>query len=573
MNFQGLDLCDGKRVCLSKALLESVSDVRTGLEVYHEYFLPFTLVSDEANLSCLRRLPRMEKKVRNTMYKLSEPTRDPAFFNFGSHHDLNRLSKMLNKEIVIYFSDSATKMSFLEIYHDFRHLSVRSDQRRQSTLYYLTTAAKELFKCSESFDAVVQGSDYFFCAPQSFRSFNVQSNFGLWARMSQLLEKRGPNFEVSQVCQLSLSASNVYAFWNEVVVIVSFCRSLFVQHESRLRVRQQPRFSYFSTLAVVAPAVDDPSVEALQLESVSRVVCLFGDNKMCLLTKEFAEHVIAGLLKGKSNRDRPLPNDFLNEPKVGGEERRAAAFVLDEKRRSRKCNNKVKICTCSLCSDSEFDANMSKAGPEQLVTSELDARDLLQLLGALDAANEDILEKLCELSVASMDIESMTVNADLFSPNYLGALKYAEIDRGQLEDHVKKVQKPIMIAHVDALGQTNSRLRIMLTAGADSEEAIFRMMTKYWKKVLRLQRRCIREKRKIAAPILGLIQEYKDAFFGVAGREVDELARLNFNLAPELQQEMNASTLTKAWWQLLPGKLEKALNKLIRQYNIFSFYG
>ena len=507
------------------------------------------------------------------MYKLSEPTRDPAFFNFGSHHDLNRLSKMLNKEIVIFFSDSATKMSFLEIYHDFRHLSVRSEQREQSTLYYLTTAAKELFKCSESFDALVQGSDYFFCAPQSFRTFNLQSNFGLWGRMSQLLEKRGPNFEVSQVCQLSLSAPNVYAFWNEVVVIVSFCRSLFVQHESRLRARKQPRFSYFSTLAVVAPAVDDPSVEALQLESVARVVCLFGNNKMCLLTKEFADHVIAGLLKGKSNRDRPLPNDFLNEPKVGGEERRAAAFALDEKRRSRKCNNKVKICTCHLCSASEFDANMSKAGPEQLVTSELDARDLLQLLGALDAANEDILEKLCELSVASMDIESMTVNADLFSPNYLGALKYAEIDRGQLEDHVKKVQKPIMIAHVDALGQTNPRLRIMLTAGADTEEAIFRMMTKYWKKVLRLQQRCIREKRKIAAPILGLIQEYKDAFFGVAGREVDELARLNFNLAPELQQEMNATTLTKAWWQLLPGKLEKALNKLIRQYNIFSFYG
>jgi len=573
MNFQGQDLCAGKRVCLSKALLESVSDVRTGLEVYHEYFLPFTLVSDDANLSCLRRLPRMEKKVRNTMYKLSEPTRDPAFFNFGSHHDVNRLSKMLNKEIVIFFSDSATKMSFLEIYHDFRHLSVGSERRQQSTLYYLTTAAKELFKCSESFDALVQGSDYFFCAPQSFRTFNVQSNFGLWGRMSQLLEKRGPNFEVSQVCQLSLSAPNVYAFWNEVVVIVSFCRSLFVQHESRLRVRKQPRFSYFSTLAVVAPVVDDPSVEALQLESVARVVCLFGNNKMCLLTKEFAEHVIAGLLKGKSNRDRPLPNDFLNEPKVGGEERRAAAFALDEKRRSRKCNNKVKICTCHLCSASEFDANMSKAGPEQLVTSDLDARDLLQLLGALDAVNEDILEKLCELSVASMDIESMTVNADLFSPNYLGALKYAEIDRGQLEDHVKKVQKPIMIAHVDALGQTNPRLRIMLTAGADTEEAIFRMMTKYWKKVLRLQQRCIREKRKIAAPILALIQEYKDAFFGVAGREVDELARLNLNLAPELQQEMNASTLTKAWWQLLPGKLEKALNKLIRQYNIFSFYG
>jgi hypothetical protein len=134
---------------------------------------------------------------------------------------------------------------------------------------------------------------------------------------------------------------------------------------------------------------------------------------------------------------------------------------------------------------------MSKAGPEQLVTSELDVRDLLQFLGALNKTNENILEQLCELSVASMDIESMTVNADLFSPNLLGAVKYAEIDRAQLGDHVQKVQKPIMIAHVDALGHENDKLRIMLTATADSEEAIFKMMTKYWQKVLKLQKRCI----------------------------------------------------------------------------------
>ena len=573
MNFGGADLCDNNRVCLSKALLNGVSDVRSGLDVYHEYFLPFTLVADEVNLSCLRRLPRLEKKVRNTMFKLSDPTRDPAFFNFGSHHDVNRLSKMIKREIVIYYSDSARKMSFLEIYHDFRHLTVDSPERRLSTLYFLTTAAKQLYRGSESLDRHVETENYFFSVPATPRTFNLKSPFGLWGRMSQLLEKPAPNFEVGQVCQMSMSAAHVHPFWNEVVVVVTFCRSLFAQHESRIRLRKQPRFSYFSTLAVVAPRSHDTGVEPHQLEAVTRVVCLFADNNMCLLKKEFSDRVVSGLLKSREIRDRPLPNDFMDEPKVGNDERRAAVFALDEKRRSRKCNSKVKICSCLLCSSKDYDANMSKAGPEQLVSSDLDARDLLQCLGSLTTDNETILEQLSELSVASMDIESMTVDADLFSPNLLGAMKYSEIDRAQLGDHVKKVQKPIMIAHVDSFGMDNPKRRIMLTAGGDSEEAIFRMMTKYWKAVLRLQKRCIRKKRKLAAPILKLIQEYKNAYFEVCERELNELTELNKQLAPDLQQEMNSTTLTKAWWQMLPGKLEKAIGKLINQYNVFSFYG
>jgi hypothetical protein len=156
MNFGGADLGDNNRICLSKALLNGVSDVRSGLDVYHEYFLPFTLVTDEVNLSSLRQLPRLEKKVRNTMLKLSDPARDPAFFNFASHHDVNHLSKMIKREKVIYYSDSARKMSFLKIYHDFRHLTVDSPDRRSSTLYFLTTAAKPLCKGTESLDRHVE---------------------------------------------------------------------------------------------------------------------------------------------------------------------------------------------------------------------------------------------------------------------------------------------------------------------------------------------------------------------------------------------------------------------------------
>jgi len=52
------------------------------------------------------------------MYNLKEPAKDPAYFNFTSHTDLNRLAKAVKKDIVIYYAhDDGFKM--FEIYHDF----------------------------------------------------------------------------------------------------------------------------------------------------------------------------------------------------------------------------------------------------------------------------------------------------------------------------------------------------------------------------------------------------------------------------------------------------------------------
>lgn len=179
------DLCLNKELCLSKALLGAVAVDQSGLEVYHRYFIPYTLVSDEANLSCLRRLPNMEVKVRNTMFKLAEPKKDPAFFTFYSHHDVNRLAKLLNAEIVIYLTDSIAKMSFVEPYHDFRHISL--SRKREASLYFLMTASKELFKLPAALDGDVRGDQIFFAQTQSSLNFELRSPFGLLGRMSQLL--------------------------------------------------------------------------------------------------------------------------------------------------------------------------------------------------------------------------------------------------------------------------------------------------------------------------------------------------------------------------------------------------
>ena len=57
------------------------------------------------------------------MYNLKEPSKDPAYFNFTSHTDLNRLAKAIKKDIVVYYAhDDGFKI--FEIYHDFRGFKI-----------------------------------------------------------------------------------------------------------------------------------------------------------------------------------------------------------------------------------------------------------------------------------------------------------------------------------------------------------------------------------------------------------------------------------------------------------------
>ena len=572
------DLCMNKELCLSKALLGAVALDRNGLDVYKEYFIPFTLVSDEANLSCLRRIPDLEVKVRNTMYKIKEPKQDPAFFTFHSHHDVNRLATMLNAEIVIYLTDSIEKKTFIEPFHDFRHISLSQKKSRQ-TLYFLLTASKQLFKLPTPLDDDVVVEKIFFVQPHTGVEFALKAPFGLLGRMSQLLRKPQPNFEVGQVSQVTSLGEALYEFWRETIIIVSYCRNFFCQHEKNLNLRCLPAKAYFVTLAVVASREARLSVGGLNLTNEKpRIICLFANNKMCLLKKEFVDSIVDDLLSTSSRSDKPPLNDFLLHPKVSKAEREAAGFLKDKSRREKPTNRVSKHCTCELCLSTEFDKNMAKSGPEQLLKTEFEVGDLLEALGMLTQENKAIIEKMCEYSLASMDIESMTVNADLFSPqvNEESGLNYAELDKAKLEDHVKKVQKPIMIAHVDAVGYADPKKRIWFVIKDDSEADIYKMMRKYWRAVLRAQIRCSGVKRKLAAPIFDLIQEYKNAYFETCRLHFDNLMALS-KLLPKIdgkdQVKICPSTLTLAWWQMLPGKLERGLDRLIRQYNIFSFYG
>ena len=122
------------------------------------------------------------------------------------------------------------------------------------------------------------------------------------------------------------------------------------------------------------------------------------------------------------------------------------------------------------------------------------------------------------------------------------------------------MQKPIMIAHLDELSE-NGEVTVF-QAESDKEESIYKMMRDYWSFVKGQQWLAIKEKRRLATPLLTMLHEYKNAHFDVYSEWCDDH-----------KQEFDRTSISHAWRASLPGQLERRLLRLISDYTVFSFYG
>ena len=149
------------------------------------------------------------------------------------------------------------------------------------------------------------------------------------------------------------------------------------------------------------------------------------------------------------NLDKLSDKNYQQLPAVTNETIKLQKDQFKKNKKIGKTNLINKLCACTICKKTDFDENMSKAGPEQLDIVELQISNLLEILNLNNCENKKIIEDLCEYSVGSFDIESMTINSD-----HIPAEEYFSIDsidtRGT-ESYIQKVQKPIMISHCDAL--------------------------------------------------------------------------------------------------------------------------
>ena len=555
---RGPDLTKNGALCLSKALLGSCLSGTSGEKVYAKYFRPFTLVDVDSNLSCLKSRPNQEKKIRNTMYNVKDFKKDPAYFNFTSHTDVNRLAKVIDREIVVYFADDR-KFQFFEIYHDFRGFS-QTQPKKPACVYYVVTVQRKLFKFSTDLDNLFESSSYYFGLERS-RLYG-REDYGIL--LARLLKVSAPNFPIKSLQDLAFCTNQLYDLWQKKVLLVNFCKSNFNQKELRNSSRRmQPRFSYFFNLGIIGPAGAE-SVKEASLDSFETAVSFYAETFACLLKEPYVRSVVEQY-KQTTRRDKPCGNDFAQIPSVSLEEQRLALAKHEAKKSAKKKQSlyekKTRKCDCAICSSDSFEMNMNQSGPERLCSYFLDLSDLMKLMG-LDTPDYMVaVDRMCELSVASMDIESMTVKVDLEPPvSEIGGLRYNIIDSASLEGHFKKVQKPIMIAHLDEVSANNEV--VVFQTESDKEESIYKMMRDYWGYVKDQHWAALKEKRKIAQPLLEILQEYKTAHF-----------EMYDDWCIENRQIPEKTCISQSWRASLPGQLERRLLRLISDYTIFSFYG
>jgi hypothetical protein len=617
---KGLDLSQNGAICLSKALLSSCCKPLSAESVYGEYFKPFTLVDEETNLSCLKSRPNQERKIRNSMFHPKHPKEEPAFFNFNSHADVNRLAQVIGKNIVIYFTNEI--WSFFEIYHDFRAFNnnlvsiVFNDEdgddedededdddatiedspaaaskkllakkwkkmrtRNQAEkigVFYVLTASRKLYQFNRCLDDLLDTCCPFFADGfWRMRVNYLQDDYGVL--LAQVLGLQPPPFPIDSICELTFRLKDLWNLWKKKVILVNFCRLNFNQKNADKVVsrRTQPKYSNFFNLGVIAPSIDEEttSLTAMHLEDFEACVCFYGNTFACLLKDLYRNEVIKQYKK-TSRRDKPNAQNFLHLPKVSlDQQRRALAVELRKKQLKRKASfspedeefssakkQKANICLCSTCSSDDYNINMNPKGPERLCTYALDVSDLLHFLGADTDSNIQLVDQMSELSVASMDIESMTVQVHLEPPvQQRGGIQYGTIDEASLEGHFKKVQKPIMIAHTDAI---TGEAVVVFTAASDNEEDLYAMMRSYWAHVKHQQQLTQKAKKELAQPLFDLINNYKKAHFDVYQKWCEN------NLI-----DPDSKLITRSWYQSLPGQLEKKLMRLVLDYNVFSFYG
>lgn len=559
LTFGGV-LCKAKALFLHLAPLAGFSNSSGDLDCYKLYSESFLLPDDGQNVASLHGKPFLKHQVSVQQYKLDNPDREPQFFSFFSPPCIDRLGKCLNVELVIYRLDLADKSS--EAHQLIPFVDYRAGGFADSTKQVL------------GFCFCVQGCLHAVDLNQMdciFLKSWIPSVKNITSKALQWNANGNPSFiqvlgaVVSKPCEsfveelkaqglskpddLLLNPVIGHSIWCKLgfpILVVAFeCLTLSSKFDrvkcsnryNRLLLKEARKWKF----KVIAFCGADPSPEKIsQFEDLDKalVVSLWGNNVCSLLTQPFANAVKSGLQSTQGKGER-LTNRFLrNFSNVNSAARKAKLKSLTDNKSAsyKRLDNLKKWCECTTCKSKEYDSNMAKSGPERLVTTSYTPLELIEMLGmgsSLDC--KTLLSKVGALSIASMDIESRTVEVDLTSPRPGPGVPYAEIDNASLEGHVLKVQKPVMLAHLDGLDN-----RKLLQVSDDSEEAVYDMMKNYLETLLTGQQSCFIAKAKLLQPLMEELRVYREAFFAYCVNWKEQEERRHEREVQELKEKVQA---------------------------------
>jgi len=556
----------------AKILLDCLSPTGHGIEIYHNYLTSFLMTENDSRYSALWGRKSLQEKIASQFYKTLSPSLEPLLFSFYSAPCLSRISRQTGLELIVYkaLPASVAEESLVLPYLDCRALresSDHQDQALQARVGFLFQAGKtssnrrlakavcDLSPLDEAFN--LQALEPFFSFA-SHRPNGVSSwkSRGVLGSVETCLRAEDPNF-ISSDSELppqldrhpgnllrdsEQAESLLWQRWGKKVLLVTYTGHTLTKGErnsSSLEAKQistaklrallpQPRHCKFVVLGCVRGPVDSSQTSRLaenesELKSVAQlgdlknvpVVCFWGSGLTCLLSEPYAAFVRQSFFKTEGSGER-VPNSKLRTfvpPSKARSDARRQQLADRRSEKSKRVDKIKKWCKCQTCAGCrDYDSNMSKAGPEKLVTTEFSLPQLLKMLGLWEGSeSKRLLDRVCELSVASMDIESRTVELQLEPPGPGPNIFYGEIDSAGLESHPRYLQIPVMLAHLDGLsacGDSNS----LFTVEDDTEASVARMMKKYLERLLEGQVQCSRAKAELLAPIFEQLSLYRKAY-------------------------------------------------------------
>jgi hypothetical protein len=543
----GIDFTQAGSLCFSKALLAGLDPSGDAFSVYSEYLDRFLLADPDSRISSLQGRPYLREKLRAQLFFKRKNSKEPQLFSFFSPPCLARLSQQLGLELVVYRLTSGS----VTPYCDFRLASGETGRQRLPTVGVLFGCAhnprdrflrfEDVATLDDRFNARALSREYSF-AP-------LNSTPWLWDRVSttagcpqplvavertltsaglldvpppsstQLPDVRHPWELVEDQGRI---VESLWARWGKEILVVTFVQDR-LKGSIKSRGYCPPLTSSGSKFSVLCYIADPQqgsaldSVASLRDLSVVPVVCLWASGLCSLLSAGHSREVRLSFLRTQGTGER-VANAKLRgfvPPSKARTAERLALLAARQNSRARKIDSIRKWCECETCSKSTaYDGNMSKAGPERLITTDYTLQQLLEMLGLWKSgATDRLLDRVCELSVASMDIESRTIRLDMAEPGPGPGVRYAEIDVAALENHPRFVQVPVMMAHMDGISAGCQRNpEGIFTVADDSEEAIRTMMKSYLEWVLRSQRECAKAKAELLAPLLNVTRQYKEAY-------------------------------------------------------------
>ena len=577
--------------------------IKSAKQLYCNYMSAYLLVGSDINLNSFNRWSEGQAKFYTSMYGTRNKG-EPKNFDAKNQHDVSRMAQMLSLNIVIYHASTeeglealcetnvledpaALKLDLFHDYSAFYDLEADADVRHVSFVITPRSRIYSVLNCA-SLGAQVGWS---VARMISSERACLLPEVGLGETLCRLLEVDDSFASSPVLSRLDAGSKLIFGADDQVLsqlgrlerplVIAVYTRR--GKAGGRVETGGAPsRRAVFEiifkseSLNYASSGLPEERFRLPARDEIDILVLIGGLNLVVLPREEWASRIysllsllpaedkldtaylFSGLAPGKDFEDR------LREKRRAAQEKRNARYGRKEGKKKQRMGG----CECVLCRNSlqEYEFNMNEDGPERLLTVGFSCVELLRLLGMDTAANLSLVNSLVQHSVAAFDIESKTLPVDAETPD---ASQYRHVDpHMSVEGHFQKVQRPIMVAHMDLL-DGEGEPQVWRVTG-DSETESYRMMQDYFHAVLARQRRAEAVKLRKCGDLLGVkLADWRArtrGFFEERFREV-----------PPTEEEANSGSgaehFDAAYRSSLMGQLEVRLRKLCRLYVVFSFYG